>query len=102
MKYQIKRKYENGQNWYYPMHSRFGLIYSYFKKNTDITYRVISPYGGPSDIPLKEKVKFDDLEDAKAFIGEKILNKMTETQREEIIYKILEEDYIKQNGDKCK
>lgn len=101
MKYQIKRKYENGQNWYYPMHSRFGLIYSYFKKDTGITYRVISPFGGPSDIPLKEKVKFDNLEDAKAFIGEKILNKMTETQREEVIYKILEEDYIK-NEDKCK
>ena len=79
MKYQIKRKYENGQNWYYPMHSRFGLIYSYF-----ITYRVISLCSGTSDIPLKEKVKFDDLEDAKAFIVEKIL----------------EEDYLKKNGNK--
>lgn len=102
MKYQIKRKYEGEQFWYYPMHSRFGLFYSYFEKETGITYRVISPFGGPSDIPLKEKVKFDDLEEAKAFIGEKIMAKMTEAEREEVIYKILEEDYKSKYGDNGK
>lgn len=99
MKYQIKRKYEGGQFWYYPMHSRFGLFYSYFEKETEITY---SLFGGTSNIPLKEKVKFDDLEEAKAFIGEKIMAKMTEAEREEVIYKILEEDYKSKYGDNGK
>lgn len=81
-----------------------GLGYStlILRKKTGITYRVISPFGGTADIPLKEKVKFDDLEEAKAFIGEKIMAKMTEAEREEVIYKILEEDYKSKYGDNGK
>lgn len=93
-KYAIKRKFDKQTNKfkYYPVHSYFELIWSYFEEDTGKTVDLIGPWGLHTLQPVTRTICFDDLEDAKAYIGKLIWDKKTEEERKDIIIQIAKEE----------
>lgn len=83
--YAIKKKFVDGKYQYYPVHSYIGLIWSYFY--VSVTRDPLEPYSSDIERTLTYKVCFDDLEEAKAYIGKIIFNKKTSEEQQELLIK---------------
>lgn len=90
-KYAIKRKFDGTKFWYYPVYSHLELFWDYIQVQTGDTYPLIGPFGVKTIQPVYKKVCFDELEDAKAYIGKIILDSKTEKERRDLIIKLTED-----------
>lgn len=94
-KYAIKRRLDRKTNEFvfYPVHSYFGIIWDYFEEYTGDTYPLIGPFGVKTLHGIYRKVCFNNLEDAKAYIGKIILSSKTNEEIQDILIRLTEEDY---------
>lgn len=101
-KYAIRKKFDRKKNKfvYYPVHSWLGLIWSNFEEDTGKSYPLIGPFGLKTLQPIKQDICFDELEDAKAFIGKLIWESKTESEKRSIIIELALDELEKEEYEK--